>query len=54
MGNGDTQLTGVPGIGRQAAQRLARDELSTAIYHPHQSFLQWLLSQAQRLLDQYA
>ena len=51
MGNGDTQLTGVPGIGRQAAQPLARDELSTAIYHPHQSFLQWLLSQAQRLLD---
>lgn len=51
MGNGDTQLTGVPGIGRQAAQRLARDELSKAMYHPHQSFPRWLLSQAERLLD---
>ncbi len=51
MGNGDTQVTGVPGIGRQAAQRLARDELSKAMYHPHQSFLRWPLSQAERLLD---
>ena len=51
MGNGDKRLTGVPGIGRQAAQRLARDELAKAIYHPHQSVLQWLLSHAERLLD---
>ncbi len=32
-----------PETGRQAAQRLARHELSKAVYHPHKSFIQWLL-----------
>lgn len=39
-----------PGIGRRAAQRLARQELSKALYHPHQSFGQWLLSTVRSLL----
>jgi hypothetical protein len=37
-------------IGRQAAQRLARHELANGVYHPHQSFWQWLLSSVERLL----
>lgn len=37
-------------IGRQAAQRLARHELTNGVYHPHQSFWQWLLSSVERLL----
>jgi hypothetical protein len=40
-----------PWIGRQAAQRLARSELSKAVYHPHRSFTQWLLSEIGSLLD---
>ncbi len=36
-------------IGRQAAQRLARQELSKAVYHPHESFLTWLHDQLDRL-----
>jgi hypothetical protein len=46
MGNGDPGL-----IGRQAAQQLARDELSKAVYHPHMSFLQWLAQKAGSLLS---
>jgi hypothetical protein len=38
-------------IGRQAAQRLARDELSKAIYHPHKPFTQWLLDAIGNLLN---
>jgi hypothetical protein len=38
-------------IGRQAAQRLARQELSKAIYHPHESFLTWLNHQLDRLFN---
>jgi hypothetical protein len=37
-------------IGRQAAQRLARHELANGVYHPHQSFWQWLLSSIEKLL----
>ncbi|MGA2827947.1 MAG: DUF4129 domain-containing protein [Streptosporangiaceae bacterium] len=59
MGNGDPGLIGrpgggsgtAPGIGRQAAQRLAREELSKAIYHPHVSFFQWLAGKAGNLLS---
>jgi hypothetical protein len=40
-----------PPIGRQAAQRLARDELSRAVYHPHKPFLQWLLDEIGGLLS---
>jgi Domain of unknown function (DUF4129) len=58
MGNGDPWLAGrpgggigtAPGIGRQAAQRLAREELSKGIYHPHMSFFQWLAGKAGDLL----
>jgi hypothetical protein len=42
-----------PPIGRQAGQRLARDELAKAVYHPHQSFAQWLLSHAASLLNRF-
>jgi Domain of unknown function (DUF4129) len=35
--------TGHPVIGRRAAQRLARAELSKAIYHPHESLTQRIL-----------
>jgi hypothetical protein len=38
-------------IGRQAAQRLARQELAKAIYHPHQSFLGWLRDELDRLFN---
>jgi hypothetical protein len=34
-----------PGIGQQAAQRLARNELSKAIYHPRKPFTQWLIDE---------
>jgi hypothetical protein len=37
-------------IGQQAAQRLARDELSKAIYHPHKPFTRWLLDATGNLL----
>jgi hypothetical protein len=40
-----------PWIGRQAAQRLARSELSKAVYHPHRSFAQWLLGEIGSLLN---
>jgi hypothetical protein len=40
-----------PWIGRQAAQRLARSELSKAVYHPHRSFTQWLLGEIGNLLS---
>lgn len=36
-------------IGRQAAQRLARDELAKPEYHPHVSFLTWLSRQLDKL-----
>ena len=42
-----------PPIGRQTGQRLARDELAKAVYHPHQSFGQWLLSHAGSLLSRF-
>ena len=42
-----------PPIGRQTGQRLARDELAKAVYHPHQSFGQWLLSHAGSLLTKF-
>jgi Domain of unknown function (DUF4129) len=35
--------TGRPAIGRHAAQRLARAELSKAIYHPHESLARRIL-----------
>jgi hypothetical protein len=38
-------------IGQQAAQRLARDELSKAAYHPHKPFTQWLLDAIGNLLN---
>jgi hypothetical protein len=38
-------------IGQQAAQRLARDELSKAVYHPHKPFTQWLLDAIGNLLN---
>jgi hypothetical protein len=38
-------------IGRQAAQRLARQELAKAIYHPHQSFLGWVSDQLDRFFN---
>ncbi|MBV9449369.1 MAG: DUF4129 domain-containing protein [Streptosporangiaceae bacterium] len=38
-------------IGREAAQRLARQELAKAIYHPHESFLTWLNDQLGRLFN---
>ena len=38
-------------IGREAAQRLARQELAKAIYHPHESFLTWLNNQLGRLFN---
>jgi hypothetical protein len=38
-------------IGQQAAQRLARGELSKAIYHPHKPFTQWLLDAIGSLLN---
>lgn len=41
---------GIPPIGRQAAQRLARAELSKAMYHQHSSFLTTILLTAQRWL----
>jgi hypothetical protein len=36
-------------IGRDAAQRLARQELAKAMYHPGQSFTAWLSAQLDRL-----
>jgi hypothetical protein len=45
-----TPATG-PGIGRQAAQQLAREELSKAVYHPHKPFIQWLLDAIGNLLN---
>jgi len=42
-----------PPIGRQTGQRLARDELAKAAYHPHQSFGRWLLSHAGSLLNRF-
>ncbi len=38
-------------IGQQAAQRLARDELSKAVYHPHKPFTQWVLDAIGNLLN---
>ena len=38
-------------IGRAAAQRLARQELTKAIYHPHQSFLGWVAGQLDRFFN---
>jgi Domain of unknown function (DUF4129) len=46
MDNGDPGL-----IGRQAAGRLAREELSKAVYHPHMSFFQWLAGKTESLLS---
>ena len=42
-----------PPIGRRTGQRLARDELAKAVYHPHQSFGQWLLGHAGSLLSRF-
>lgn len=38
-------------IGRQAAQRLAREELAKSEYHPHGSFLTWLSQQLDKLFN---
>lgn len=38
-------------IGREAAQRLARQELAKAVYHQHESFLTWLNHQLGRLFN---
>ena len=48
-----TRAGPAPPTGRQAGQRLARDELAKAVYHPHQSFGQWLLSHAANLLNSF-
>lgn len=46
---------GTPVVGRLQGQRLARTELSKAIYHPHESLAQRLLDAVNRLLnDLYA
>ena len=42
-----------PPIGRGAAQRLARTELSKAIYHPHESLSQRLLSAVNQWLSRF-
>lgn len=39
-----------PPIGRQAARRLAREELAKAVYHPHKSVGRWLLDEIGRIL----
>jgi hypothetical protein len=48
-------VIGVGPIGRDQAQRLARDELSKAIYHPHQSVPQavmgWISRLVHKILD---
>jgi uncharacterized membrane protein len=41
---------GVPPIGRQAAQRLAREELSKGMYHRHSSLLTIIFQRLQRWL----
>lgn len=38
-------------IGRQAAQRLAREELAKSIYHPRTPFLTWVHDQLNRLFN---
>lgn len=38
-------------IGRDAAQRLARQELAKAIYHPRRSFFTWLHEQLDKLFS---
>jgi Domain of unknown function (DUF4129) len=38
-------------IGRDAAQRLAQQELAKAMYHPHESFLAWLHGELGKLFD---
>lgn len=43
-------LAGQP-IGRQAAQRLARQELAKSMYHPRTPFLTWLHDQVDRLFN---
>jgi hypothetical protein len=42
---------GRPGIGRLAAQRLAREELSKPVYHPATSLVQRVIDAVMRLLD---
>jgi Domain of unknown function (DUF4129) len=44
--------TAGPPVSRQAGQRLARDELSRAIFHPHPSLTQRILALVDRVLDQ--
>lgn len=41
-----------PPVTRQAGQRLARDELSKAIFHPHPSLTQRILALVDKVLDQ--
>jgi len=41
-----------PPVSRQDGQRLARDELSRAIFHPHPSLTQRVLALVDRVLDQ--
>ena len=43
--------TPIPGIGRQQAARLARDELSKPIYHPQESLTYRILHAIARWLD---
>jgi hypothetical protein len=44
--------TAGPPVSRQAGQRLARDELSKAIFHPHPSLTQRILALAGKVADQ--
>jgi hypothetical protein len=45
-------VTAGPPVSRQAGQRLARDELSKAIFHPHPSLTQRILALVDKVLDQ--
>jgi Domain of unknown function (DUF4129) len=44
--------TAGPPVSRQTGQRLARDELSEAVFHPHPSLTQRILALADKVLDQ--
>jgi Domain of unknown function (DUF4129) len=46
------RATAAPPVSRQAGQRLARAELSKAIFHPHPPLTQRILTLADRVLDQ--
>lgn len=49
---GLARATASPPVSRVAGQRLARDELAKAIFHPHPSLTQRILALADKVLDQ--